>query len=168
MREILFRAKRLDNGEWVEGYHLETYGQHYIIPCGTAFAMVTMFGADTLKQVDPETVGQYTEYTDKNGARIFDGDICTVTAWRHGSGQNWYSDKNKNHGNEDTVRIAVAYNDHRNGWMFRYLPETWEQVKEIEQPRGQERKRQGVSVPSTFGRNVTCEVVGNIHDEPRP
>lgn len=68
-REILFRGKRLDNGEWVYGYYLFS-GSDFILPEG-------MF-LNNIASVDPSTVGQYTGITDNNGVKIFEGDVVTV------------------------------------------------------------------------------------------
>ena len=85
MREILFRGKRIDNGEWVEGFIVSSRENTY--PNG--FEMITVDGInyDELDSyipdfisyaVDTSTVGQYTGMKDKNGERIFDGDVAKV------------------------------------------------------------------------------------------
>ena len=132
MREILFRGKRPDNGEWAFGDLSQHKTGKVFIKCGSAISSY---------EVIPETVGQYTGLTDKNGKKIFEGDILSIAKIMDGFGT-YYFPPIAYPGNV-VVKWGMC------AWM-------WETLGEY---------RFFINFPDAWC-HFECEVIGNIHDNP--
>lgn len=136
MREILFKGKRLDNGEWVVGFHFcmvhDNSVHHFIIPLGADLNPGTKIERIQVK-VDPDTVCQYIGLTDKYSRRIYEGDIIRY--------------KNEITGLEEVVEIK--YNESYAGFCRILKSEMGLQYLSI-----------GKEIASS------CEVIGNTFDNP--
>ena len=137
MREILFRGKWKNSGEWVYGnlFNPDKADTPTQICIGT-------YIAKTCYEIDPETVGQYTGLTDKNGVRIFEGDIVKTH----------YANAQKS----DFIEQVVFHNGKFCAYFSNQLCKQWANLYD-----GTEHLPQDKSVYMD-----SVEVIGNIHDNP--
>lgn len=139
MNEILFRGKRVDNCEWTYGWYAEYPFERWpvkpaIIPSEDARA-----GHFRFQEVFRETVGQYTGLTDKNGKKIFEGDIL---------------------GYEDAEADFEGYHDNVFMNCGSVLLTPWGGVIFT--------NRQTVEMDDLYvsETHIDAEVIGNVHDNP--
>jgi uncharacterized phage protein (TIGR01671 family) len=148
MREILFRGKRVDNGEWVEGY----YYKRFMYPDKMVDAIQVYDGSDfghvEYHNIIPETLGQYTgDLTDKNSKRIFEGDILAFPD----VGEDGYEYKE---GYDFTNVATVCWNNGR--WELQDFGDHNSGIMD-------DMKFSHCDFVGIFGES---EVIGNIHDNP--
>lgn len=156
MREILFRGKRVDNGEWVVGNLI------YRRIWETDICVIRVFdsGFDNYEEYDviPETVGQYTGLTDKNGKKIFEGDIVK-TQERY---DRPYSKNRKSKRHIGVVEYQIhsgsGFHNSKTGKWDRYMEYAAEWIVKVQD--------YGKFTYGSWGDFWDCEVIGNIHDNP--
>lgn len=131
MREIEFRAKRISDGEWVHGnlFISDVDGKTHIL-CGSRRVTIEY-------EVEPETVGQYTGLKDKNGNKIFEGDIVRFEAY-------------------DDIGNEILYETFSIIWSNEY-------VSFLRKYRG----AQDTELWIVQEKPEEYEVIGNIHDNPK-
>ena len=145
MREILFRGKLIDNGEWLEGSFLnDRDGSFYICPAVSDISYGD--GGNRRRigcwyKVAPSTVGQYTGLKDKNGKRIFEWDILHIAKIADGLGGYYQTPF------DYPVNVVVKWD--LCAWMWETLCED----------------KRYISFPGAWC-HYECEVIGNITDNP--
>lgn len=159
-REIEFRGQRVDTKEWVYGAYIELDGVSYIIEKGTGFfdisVGVVIFGTAYCQEVIPETVCQYTGLHDKNGKKIYEGDILKVqTAWY----------KAKITPNEDEDEVEAIFGYRRCGVTYWSVEHRIFSCQVGFMIYGIDRRFHKVLTPNMVYNNK-AEVIGNIHEHP--
>lgn len=145
MREILFRGKRVDNGEWVEGNLLQDYwvGDNVFIPYSIRYKINGVYSYPI--QVIPETIGQFTGLTDKTGTKIFEDDIIEVL-----EDENKKTDNNPCYFNYGDIGEVIFEQRYCAFNLYNREQEDGENMGNL------------IS-DDTFN---FCKVIGNIHDNP--
>lgn len=162
MREILFKAKRIDNGEWVEGYYIyhvkkticpagdsvRLEDEQHVIMCD-GFSDWNMPRDTIYYDIDPTTICQYTGLTDKNSNKIWENDILRYSYDYENSP--WLKAKGLTNENIKYSTGAVFWSVWRGAWAVC--------------AKGKNRGcNQDVF---TYSRNPNrTEVIGNIFDDP--
>lgn len=152
MREILFRGKRKDNGEWVEGWYVppvDYNGKHW--DASISYKVESGHLEDV--EVITESISEFTGLTDKNGKKIFEGDIVKTQPFYDRP----YSEKRKSKQFIGVVKYRVrtfngnkfyAKQDYHGEWGLTFYEEF------------------GKYNHYSWGELWGCEIIGNIHDNP--
>ena len=160
MREILFRGKRTDNGEWVYGNYC--YAE-LIAKSGYEDLIIEQPADGETRRVIPETVGQYTGLTDKNGRKIFEGDILkqkTTKKFAKYNNFEWECYGIVKFGEYDWRPDMQGYRSM--GWYVKPLRNI--SINPPDYRIG--NINAGLNQDDILNRYYPYEVIGNIHDNP--
>lgn len=142
MRQILFRAKRLNGDGWVYGSLLqEDTGKTTIVP-----------QSGPMEEVDPQTVGQYTGLDDKDGKKIWEGDLVDYDFDDYPSVRN--------------IVKKCIFSKIRGEYMLTFVEYNDEQTDYIVRSKDYESLYYSIYGGSEKGWHNSAHVVGNIHDNP--
>ena len=136
-RQIEFRGKRIDNGEWAYGYYIENKcDNHFIYEVELKGNLVW-----NIYEVDPSTIGQFTGLVDKNGKKIYEGDIIQ-------------SNKSKYKRFDDDGIYEIYFNEFLCHYALIASRNEWEQ-------------KHGAydDYSLTGAKTRDFEIIGNIHDK---
>ena len=135
MREILFRAKRTDNKEWIEGSYIKS------VVAASPFGYITPSYPTEPTQIYTVTLGQWTGVYDKNGKKIFDGDIISIMFETDGvdgfAGYSWYE------------TAEVVFSEEKHAWIIVFNEDGEEMYL------------------NEFDKVDDVVVIANIYDEPK-
>lgn len=157
MREILFRGKHKDSGEWVEGVPYFENNQCFMITDLFICEEYQCTGAENVEAIS-ETVGQYTGLTDKNGKKIFEGDVVQYLTYDDFDchsvvkfGEYKQDGSGGEYGARDCLGFYIEVDNFTCPDWCENEPECFRDYK----------KQQNILEISN-----ECEVIGNIHDNP--
>lgn len=139
MREILFRGKRTINGDWVYGDFVRGNERKSLRDSIFVYDSETQSFNDY--EINPSTLGQYTGLKDKNGNRVFDGDILHISKIADGLGGYYQPPL------DYPVNVVVKWD--LCAWMWETLCED----------------KRYISFPDSWC-HYECDIIGNIHDNP--
>lgn len=135
MREVFFRGKQIDNGEWVEGFYLK------YVDGGCTISVPQPDNSMLQYIIEPSTAEQFTGLTDKNGTKIFEGDILRA-----------------HHDNSEKTLVGIVkygrYTDDEGEGEWDYLGWYIDVSGYCS----------SVLIPESL--DIAIEVIGNIHDNP--